>query len=116
MPAQLVPRKVEMPETDEEGFLLDPSDWTPELARVIAQMEDLPLTDERWLVVSYVRETFEQRQSVPEARHVLKYMQEKLGSDRATRKYLYSLFPYGYGQQACKIAGMRKPRKLMLDV
>jgi tRNA 2-thiouridine synthesizing protein E len=30
--------------------------------------------------------------------------------------YLYQLFPRGYGQQACKFAGMRKPRKLMLDV
>jgi len=29
---------------------------------------------------------------------------------------LYALFPYGYGQQACKIAGMRKPLKLMLDI
>jgi len=66
--------------------------------------------------VQYVRDNFEQRQSVPEARHVLKYLQEQLGRDKATRKYLYSLFPYGYGQQACKIAGMRKPRKLMLDV
>ncbi len=26
------------------------------------------------------------------------------------------LFPYGYGQQACKIAGMRKPLKLMRDI
>jgi tRNA 2-thiouridine synthesizing protein E len=38
------------------------------------------------------------------------------GRDRANRRYLYRLFPRGYGQQACKIAGMRKPRKLMLDV
>lgn len=29
---------------------------------------------------------------------------------------LYALFPHGYGQQACRIAGMRKPLKLMLDV
>lgn len=38
------------------------------------------------------------------------------GKEPATRKYLYDLFPYGYGQQACEIAGMRMPRKLMLDV
>ncbi len=38
------------------------------------------------------------------------------GKEKATRKFLYELSPYGYGQQACKIAGMRKPRKLMLDV
>jgi len=26
------------------------------------------------------------------------------------------MFPYGYGQQACKIAGMRVPLKLLLDL
>jgi len=36
--------------------------------------------------------------------------------DKATLRYLYQLFPRGYGQQACKFAGMREPRKLMLDV
>lgn len=53
---------------------------------------------------------------MPEARHALKAMQTAPGGDKATRKCLYQLFPYGYGQQACKIAGMRKPLKLMLDV
>jgi sulfur relay (sulfurtransferase) DsrC/TusE family protein len=40
----------------------------------------------------------------------------RLPKDKATRQYLYQLFPRGYGQQACKFVGMRKPRKLMLDV
>jgi sulfur relay (sulfurtransferase) DsrC/TusE family protein len=53
---------------------------------------------------------------VPEARHALKDLRLKPGEEKATRKFLYSLFPYGYGQQACKIAGMRKPLKLMLDI
>ncbi|MGB7933093.1 MAG: hypothetical protein WCH04_12855 [Gammaproteobacteria bacterium] len=29
---------------------------------------------------------------------------------------LYQPFPRGYDQLACKFAGMRKPRKLMLDI
>ena len=102
--------------TDNEGYLLEPSDWTEEVAQEIARREGLALSDERWTVVRFVREYFESRQSVPEARFALKAMQEQLGRDKATRKYLYQLFPYGYGQQACKIAGVRKPLKLMLDV
>ena len=43
-------------------------------------------------------------------------LRERHGKDTATRKYVYDLFPYGYGQQACKIAGMRKPLKLLLDL
>ena len=103
-------------EVDEEGFLLDPSQWDLTVAQTIAQQENLELTDARWMVVSFVREHFEERHTVPEARTVLKAIGEKLGKDKATRKFLHELFPYGYGQQACKIAGMRKPRKLMLDV
>lgn len=103
-------------ETDEEGFLLDPSEWNLEVAQVIARGERLELDEGRWTVVRFVREHFEERQTVPEARVVLKVLGEKFGKDKATRKHLHELFPYGYGQQACKIAGMRKPRKLMLDV
>ena len=39
-----------------------------------------------------------------------------LGQGQDNPSYLYQLFPRGCGQQACKFAGMRKPRKLMLDV
>lgn len=102
--------------TDEEGFLEDASDWDQDVAQVIADGERLELNEERWRVVQFVRDYFETNQKVPEARTLLKALAEQLGKNMATRKYVYSLFPYGYGQQACKIAGMRKPRKLMLDV
>jgi tRNA 2-thiouridine synthesizing protein E len=62
-----------------------------------------------------VRDCFERHQTVPEARTRLKALATEYGKELGTRRYLYQLFPYGYGQQACKIAGMRKPRKLMLD-
>lgn len=103
-------------ETDEEGFLLDPSEWNTDVAQTIARQEKLELTDSRWEIVKFVRDYFEQHHSVPEARVLLKELAERYGKDKATRKYVYALFPYGYGQQACKIAGMRMPRKLMLDV
>jgi len=103
-------------ETDEEGFLLDPHEWNETVAQQISLGEKLDLNEARWEIVRFVREHFEQRGTVPEARVILKTLAERHGKDKATRKYLYALFPYGYGQQACKIAGMRMPRKLMLDV
>ena len=103
-------------EVDNEGFLLDPSDWNRELAELLADRENLDMQEAHWSVVHFVRDYYEQRQSVPEARHALKALRKKYGKETATRKFLYSLFPYGYGQQACKIAGMRKPLKLMLDI
>lgn len=101
---------------DEEGFLLDANDWHPSLIAPLTAEAGLELTPERREIVRYIRTYFEENYSVPEARTLLKHMKAIWGEEQATRRYLYQLFPRGYGQQACKIAGMRKPRKLMLDV
>ena len=103
-------------EVDNEGYLIDPSQWCEKLAQELAYAEGIALEEQHWTVVRFVRDQYELNQVVPEARHVLRMLKEIYGEKRATRKALYALFPYGYGQQACKIAGMRKPLKLMLDV
>ena len=102
--------------TDHLGYLLDPADWDPEVARAIADREGLTLGPEHLAVIALVREHYGHWQVVPEARTLLKGMRTALGEDRATRRYLQRLFPYGYGSQVCKIAGMTMPRKVMLDV
>jgi TusE/DsrC/DsvC family sulfur relay protein len=117
IPAQAAaPPRLDALARDEEGFLLDAHAWTPELVPLLAEESDLELTPEREAVVRWIREHFERNDSVPEARTLLAHLRSEWGAERATRRYLYRLFPRGYGQQACKIAGMRKPRKLMLDV
>lgn len=101
---------------DMHGFLLDPDDWDLQVALKQAELADVEMTDDHWLVVNYIRDQYEYNSCVPEARHLLKHMKEKLGKDRSTRKYLYKLFPYGYAIQACRIAGTRVPLKTMLDL
>ncbi len=103
-------------ELDNEGYLLDPDDWSMEVAEALAREESMELTGERLEIVHFVREQFEERECIPEMRSLLKVLRDRHGKEIATRKYVYRLFPYGYGQQACKIAGMRKPLKLLLDL
>ena len=103
-------------ELDDEGYLLNTNDWSQEVAELLAREMDIELTDERLEIVHFVREQFEERECIPEMRTLLKTLRERHGKETATRKYVYNLFPYGYGQQACKIAGMRKPLKLLLDL
>ena len=103
-------------EKDNEGYLLNPQEWDESLAAQIAEHEGIALSEHHWLVIIFIRDFFESNQSVPELRKTLSYLKTALSKDLATRKFVYGLFPYGYGQQACKIAGMRKPLKLMLDV
>ena len=101
---------------DNEGYLLDPDDWSMEVAETLARGENLALIEDRLEIVQFVRDYFLERQTIPEMRTLMKTLREKHGKEKATRKYIYALFPYGYGQQACKIAGMRKPLKLLLDL
>lgn len=103
-------------DTDDDGFLLDPEEWTEEVAQYIADKENVELTEERWKLIRVIREQYYQKGTVPELRKILKQLKTELGPEKATRKYVYALFPYGYGQQGCKIAGMRQPKKLWLDL
>jgi tRNA 2-thiouridine synthesizing protein E len=105
-----------MPETDNEGYLLDPAQWSKDIALAIATVENIQMTEPHREIVHFARDYFEVHQCVPENRTLLRTLRERHGKDIATRKYIHTLYPYGFGQQACKIAGMRKPLKLLLDL
>lgn len=102
--------------TDQLGYLLDPIEWDEEVALALAAREEIELGEDHWQMIRFVREWYEDRQAVPEARWLLKAMQERLGETKGTRRYLHKLFPHGYGPELCKIAGMTLPRNVMLDV
>jgi dissimilatory sulfite reductase related protein len=95
---------------DDQGYLIDPADWNEEVAEELARQERIVVTDAHWAVIRFMREYYEQRQIAPDARHVIKYLAAYRGEASAGRNDLFQLFPYGYVKQACKIAGMRKPR------
>ena len=93
--------------TDVEGYVVDPAQWTEEFAERVARGEGITLTDDHWKVIHFMRGWLEEHGVSPDARHVMKF----LTGDRETgRGRLFELFPYGYVKQACKIAGMKKPR------
>ena len=102
--------------TDALGYLLDPSEWSPAAAEALAAREDIVLGPDHWVMIRFVRDWYEERQVVPEARWLLKAMKAQLGEEKGTRRYLHRLYPHGYGPELCKIAGMTMPRKVMLDV
>jgi len=95
---------------DDEGYLIDPSDWNEDVAAELARQESIVLADRHWAVIRYMRDYYEQRQIAPDARHVIKYLAGYSGGSGAGRNDLFNLFPYGYVKQACRIAGMRRPR------
>lgn len=97
-----------MPERDDEGYLLEPGDWNEDIARALADEENIQLNDDHWDVIHFMRAFYEEGQVAADARFVIKHLAERMG--REAQKKLFELFPYGYVKQACKIAGMRRPR------
>jgi len=95
---------------DDEGYLVDPADWNEQVAEALARQERIVLSEGHWAAIRFMREYFEQHQIAPDARHVMKHLAEAKGAGKARRNDLFVLFPYGYVKQACKIAGMRRPR------
>ncbi len=96
-------------ETDEEGYLVNLSDWTEDVANEIAKTESIDMSDSHWEVVNFLREYYEEFQIAPAVRVLTKAIGKKLGADKGNSQYLYELFPYGPAKQACKIAGLPKP-------
>ena len=94
---------------DEEGYITTLSDWSKDLAEVIAKAENIDMTNEHWAVVDFLRDYYDEYQIAPAVRVLTKAIGKKLGKDKGNSKYLYELFPYGPAKQACKYAGLPKP-------
>jgi len=95
---------------DEEGYLIDPADWNEDVAESLARAERIELNDAHWSVIRFMRRYYDEHHIAPDARHVMKHLAAYRGAGCADRNDLFRLFPYGYVKQACKIAGMRRPR------
>ena len=98
-------------ETDKQGYLLDSNDWCEELAPIIAEQENITLSEQHWEVVHFVRDFYVEYNTSPAIRMLVKAMAQKLGEEKGNSMYLYKLFPKGPDKQATKIAGLPKPAR-----
>src|SRR5574341_16625 len=89
-------------EFDAEGYMLDATAWTPDIARALAAQAGLTLTDRHFAVIEFARAEFFKNGDAPSIRRITK----ESGVDT---KELYALFPGGPAKLAAKIAGLKKP-------
>jgi len=97
-----LPRKLEGLELDDDGFMLNSEEWSPEIAEAIADGEGIVLGDQHWAVINFAREEFQSEGEAPTLRRIIQ-------SVGITTKEMYSLFPGGPAKMASKIAGLGKP-------
>ena len=98
-------------ETTANGYLVDQEEWSKELAEHIAGLEKITLTDRHWDLINYLRsEYFDNNQSTPNTRTILKAMAE-IWNEKVDQKTLYDLFPLDPSKQGGRIAGLPESRR-----
>ncbi len=91
-------------QTNEEGFMTDSSQWTPQVGEAIAREVGVwPLSEEHWSVITFCREDAAREGQSPGLRRIAK-------NSGVDMKALYQLFPRGPGKLAARIAGLPKPK------
>ena len=94
---------------DKEGFLRNLDDWSPEIARQIAQQEGIELTDAHWEIIELLREFYRRFEASPANRALVKFTARELGPEKGRSIYLMSLFPGSPAKIGSKVAGLPKP-------
>ena len=91
-------------ELNDEGFFVDPEQWTEEMAPELARREGIDeLTDAHWTVLRFMRSEFFEKGTGPTVRVLGK-------ASGVSIKELYQLFPKGPAKIAARVAGIPKPR------
>lgn len=90
-------------EFDAEGFMVNPNDWSKEIAEVLATEEGInQLNLEHWKVIEFCRTDYQRQGEAPTLRRITK-------EGGVSTKELYTLFPKGPAKKVARIAGLGKP-------
>jgi tRNA 2-thiouridine synthesizing protein E len=94
---------------DKDGYLLDLSDWSQEVASALAATEELELSPEHWEILELLRGFYQEFQLSPATRPLIKYTALKLGPEKGNSLHLNRLFKGTPAKLAAKLAGLPKP-------
>ena len=89
-------------QVNEEGFLTEFDDWDEDLARVLAELLGIQLTDAHWKVIRFLRADFATQGETATTRRV-----QTVGGIGV--KEQFALFPKKPGKKMAYVAGLPKP-------
>ena len=95
-------------ELDEEGFLIDPQRWNPNIAELIARSEGIVMEDLEWGVIHSLRNFYAKTDIVPLSRAFVKLVREDVDSSIGNSLDLMKIFGQSPAKTAAKIAGLPK--------
>ncbi len=88
---------------NEEGFLTVYDDWNEEIAKELAKQIEIPMTDEHWKIIKFLREDFKVQGETATSRRV-----QTVGG--VPVKEQFALFPKKPAKKMAYIAGLPKPK------
>lgn len=88
---------------NDEGFMLDPNEWTKAIAVEIARDEGIPeLTADHWKVIDFCRKDGIESGKSPTLRRITT-------NAGVSTKEMFALFPKGPAKKVARISGLGKP-------
>lgn len=102
---------MQTPPRNNEGFLENPNQWSPDVAEVIATESGIELTEAHWDII-YMLRTFyaDHDMAPPAARFFVKAVKQAFGEEKGNSIYLMQLFPGTSAiKVSCRIAGLPRP-------
>ena len=93
---------MEIPKRDGDGYLESMDEWTPEIAKAMAEADQYELNDEKWAQILKAREFYEEFGSVPPIRKFAKYIDQD-------QKEVFELWMTGPMKPITKYGGLPKP-------
>ena len=106
---QYLPYKQRHIPVDSEGYLKNLQDWEPQVAEVLAQQENLELTEAHWEIINLLRDFHRQHALSPPMRVLVNLVKRELGAEKGRSMYVMKLFPGSPAKLASKLAGLPKP-------
>jgi len=98
-------------QTDSEGYLVNPGDWSEAFVRAEAAHEGLALTDEVWEVIRFLRDFYERHRVQANVREIIKHFRKAWGPDHGSNRHLHAIFPRGGPQkQGNRLAGLLRTK------
>jgi TusE/DsrC/DsvC family sulfur relay protein len=87
---------------DAEGFLTDPSEWDPDLARFLAGQIGIEVTDGHWAAIEFARSDYAANGETPTLRRMAAF-------GKIPTKQMFELFPKKPAKKMAYVAGLPKP-------
>ena len=98
-------------QTDGEGYLVNPADWSEAFVKAQAAAEGLALTAEHWEVIRFLREAFARHGTQATVRDMIRHFRRVWVGEKGSNRYLHRLFPRGGPQkQGNRLAGLLRTK------